>query len=180
LYFHYHLLPVIISGIYQEPTGANKIQYVTSAFSDAIKLCEIVTHSESGPFIINLRKTIHEVIKTEIIEPLSRDIETDLRLHIHTKHLDHMQTVNPKTENLRPLRPFLDLAPLRILGLMVDVKKEVTHYLDRNFYNLTTVVIIFIYYFYFVLYLLNIIIIIILKYILYIKRLYMIGIHIRR
>ena len=154
MYFHYHLLPVIISGIYQEPTGANKIQYVTSAFSDAIKLCEIVTHSESGPFIINLRKTIHEVIKTEIIEPLSRDIETDLRLHIHTKHLDHMQTVNPKTENLRPLRPFLDLAPLRILGLMVDVKKEVTHYLDRNFYNLTTVVMIIIFISFFISYLL--------------------------
>lgn len=36
-----------------------------------------------------------------------------------------MQAVNPKTENLKPLRPFLDLAPLRILGLLLDVKAEV-------------------------------------------------------
>jgi WASH complex subunit 7 len=50
-----------------------------------------------------------------------------------------MQAVNPKTENLRPMRPFLDLAPLRVLGLLIDVKAEVTHYLDMNFYNLTTV-----------------------------------------
>ena len=50
-----------------------------------------------------------------------------------------MQSVNPKTENLKPLRPFLDLAPLRILGLLLDVKAEVTHYLDMNFYNLTTI-----------------------------------------
>jgi hypothetical protein len=36
-----------------------------------------------------------------------------------------MQALNPKTENLKPLRPFLDLAPLRILGLLLDVKAEV-------------------------------------------------------
>ena len=41
-------------------------------------------------------------------------------------HTDHMQSVNPKTENLKPLRPFLDLAPLRILGLLLDVKAEVS------------------------------------------------------
>jgi len=37
-----------------------------------------------------------------------------------------MHSVNPKLENLKPLRPFLDLAPLRILGLLVDVKAEVS------------------------------------------------------
>jgi hypothetical protein len=36
-----------------------------------------------------------------------------------------MHALNPKTENLKPLRPFLDLAPLRILGLLLDVKAEV-------------------------------------------------------
>jgi hypothetical protein len=38
---------------------------------------------------------------------------------------DHMQALNPKTENLKPLRPFLDMAPVRILGLLLDVKAEV-------------------------------------------------------
>jgi WASH complex subunit 7 len=140
LYFHSHLLPVIVSGIYLEPTSANRLQYISTAFCDAIKLCECVRHSEQTPFVLNLRKNIHEVIKSQIIEPLSRDIETDLRLNIHIKHLDHMQTVNPKTADMKPLRPFIDLPPIRILGLLIDVKREVTHYLDRNFYNLTTVV----------------------------------------
>ena len=38
------------------------------------------------------------------MRPLCREIETDLRLHIHTKHLDHMEALNPKTENLRCVR----------------------------------------------------------------------------
>lgn len=74
-----------------------------------------------------------------IIAPLSKDIETDLRLHTHTKHLDHMVALNPKTDTLRPLKQFLELSPIRVLSLLVNIKKEVTHYLDTNFYNLTTV-----------------------------------------
>ena len=139
LLFHSQLLPVIVAGIYEAPTSANRIYYTVGAFSDAVKLCESVKHRDPKPFIINLRKSIHEVIEQEIIEPLSRDIETDLRLHIHTKQLDHMETVNPKSDDMKSLRPFLELPTIRVLGLQVDIKKEVTHYLDRNFYNLTTV-----------------------------------------
>eukprot|EP01037_Dinobryon_pediforme_P023515 gene23515-24991_t len=58
------------------------------------------------------------------IEPLCRDIETDLRLHIHTKHLAHMQALNPKTENLKPLQPFLEMTPLKVLGLIINIKNE--------------------------------------------------------
>lgn len=69
-----------------------------------------------------------------------------------------MHALNPKTENLKPLKPFVDMQPVRILGLIVDIKAEVgivvrvsimviglrcvfqvTHYLNMNFYNLTTV-----------------------------------------
>jgi WASH complex subunit 7 len=70
---------------------------------------------------------------------LCADIETNLRLHVHTKTLDHLKTINPKEENLAPLRPFLDMLPVRVLGLVLDIHHEVKHYLDLNFYNLTTV-----------------------------------------
>ena len=50
-----------------------------------------------------------------------------------------MTALNPKTDTLRPLKQFLELGPIRILNLLVSVKGEVCHYLDTNFYNLTTV-----------------------------------------
>ena len=115
------------------------------------------------------------------------------------QHLDHMalESLDPQAENLRPLRPFLEVntvvnlaikqlvvmwsycldimtqtflwcllifhlpsihinyqpiicnmqqpttflqvAPLRVLGCLVDIKTEVVRYLDRNFYHLTTI-----------------------------------------
>ena len=131
LVFHSHILPVIVESIYQQPTCANRLQYIVGAFSDAIKLCEVVAHMEPAPYVIKLRGFIHESILIHIVKPLSEDIENDLRMHIHTKHLDHLQTVNPKTENLRPLRPFIDLPVVRVLGLRVNIKAEVEHYLNR-------------------------------------------------
>lgn len=139
LYFHTALLDPIVGSIYSLPTEANRLQYVISAYEDGIKLCQAVMHSNLSDFYVNFRGTLRETLKFNVIQPLCRDIENDLRLHIHTKHLDHMEALNPKTENLRPLSSFIDLAPVRFLGLIVDIKNEVTHYLDMNFYNLTSV-----------------------------------------
>jgi len=139
LYFHKDTLPRIMASIYQLPTEAGRLQYIIGAFNDGVRLCAAVTHRDAAPFVVAYRAFLRDTLRSEVILPLCRDIENDLRLHIHAKNLDHMQTINPKAENSRPLRPFLDLAPLRILGLMVNIKNEVTHYLDRNFYNLTTV-----------------------------------------
>lgn len=50
-----------------------------------------------------------------------------------------MQSLNPKTDTLSILRPFLDIDTLRIIGVNVNIKKEITNYLNRTFYNLTTV-----------------------------------------
>ena len=139
LYFHKDTLPRIVASIYQLPTEAGRLQYIIGAFNDGIRLCSAVLHKDASPFFLAYRAFLRDTLRGEVVLPLCRDIENDLRLHIHAKNLDHMQTLNPKAENARPLRPFLDLAPLRVLGLMVNIKNEVTHYLDRNFYNLTTV-----------------------------------------
>jgi WASH complex subunit 7 len=63
-------------------------------------------------------------------------IETSLRLSVHTK------TANPKLlgeDELKLMRPFLDIHPLKIVNASLDVRHEVTHYLNLTFYNLTTV-----------------------------------------
>jgi WASH complex subunit 7 len=138
LYYHLDILPPMVESVYQQSAEANRLQYLLQSFIDGIRVCQMVAHVPATPFFLNLRSYIRETVKKNIIEPLCRDIENDLRLHIHTKHLDHMQALNPKTDTLRPLRPFLDTPPLKILGTVLNIKQEVTHYLNRSFYNLTT------------------------------------------
>ena len=127
LYYHTDILSFIIKSIYSQSTEANRLQYVLNAFNDGIRQCQYVLHMDATSFVVNYRDILRHAIATEVIQPLCHDIETDLRLHIHTKHLDHMQTVNPKIEKkIRPLRQFLDLSPLRIVGQLLDIHAEVS------------------------------------------------------
>ncbi|KXJ13474.1 WASH complex subunit 7 [Exaiptasia diaphana] len=71
------------------------------------------------------------------LQPLCRDIETDLRLHIH-QHLQ-LDDRNPFKVGMRDLSHFLKLRPIRFFDRFIDIKAYVTHYLDSTFYNLTTV-----------------------------------------
>ena len=119
LYHHLHILPTIIESIYKTTTctqDASRLHYTFAVFSDGIKACLHIRYTDSTPFLLSYRDTLKKILYDCVIEPLSKDVETDLRLHTHTKHLDHMQALNPKTEKLSPLKPFLDLEPIRILS----------------------------------------------------------------
>ena len=83
---------------------------------------------------------LRKALTSSIVEPLCRDIDSNLRLRIHSVHLDHMRSPNPR-ENPRfnARRHFLALPSLRVFKQHISLKRQVEHYLDRTFYNLTTV-----------------------------------------
>jgi len=105
-------------------------------------------------------------VKQEIIEPLCRDVETDLRLHVHSSHLKGTVFVNPTKviksiqikghiysfflwsififflvmfcqTGVRNLAWYLQMKPLRLPFKCVDVRFLVESYLNTAFYNHT-------------------------------------------
>jgi WASH complex subunit 7 len=141
LYFHVDLLPMTIQAIYQNVNthDAYRLHYLLAVFEDGMRLCAAILHDDCLQACSNYRLLLKHSIQLEIIWPLCRDIENDLRYHIHTKTLDHMQTINPKTENVKIFRAFLQCPSLCFLGIILNIREEITHYLDYNFYNLTTI-----------------------------------------
>eukprot|EP01040_Poterioochromonas_malhamensis_P008770 gene8770-9504_t len=144
IFFHTSVLPTVVKSIYSLPTEVNRLPYIYRIFEDGGEsaLQYILYEKEEKKkeyYYDNYCQYLINILNNEIIKPLCRDIENDLRYHIHTKHLDHMISLNPKTENMKILKPFLDLLPLYILNRIISIKEEVTHYLDYNFYNLTTI-----------------------------------------
>lgn len=81
---------------------------------------------------------LHGIIQTDIIQPLVRAVETDLRVMVHAVHLAHMEPPSLRTGK-PPLVHLLGLPPIRVVGILVDIKAEVTHALEKDFYELTTV-----------------------------------------
>uniref|UniRef100_A0A8I5MW51 WASH complex subunit 4 n=2 Tax=Cercopithecinae TaxID=9528 RepID=A0A8I5MW51_PAPAN len=72
-----------------------------------------------------------------LLDKLCKEIEKDLRLSVHT-HLK-LDDRNPFKVGMKDLALFFSLNPIRFFNRFIDIRAYVTHYLDKTFYNLTTV-----------------------------------------
>ena len=81
---------------------------------------------------------LNGVIFTDIVSPLARAVETDLRVNVHAVHLAHMEPPLLRGRG-PPLVHLLACPPFRIVSALVDIRAEVTRYLEKTFYELTTV-----------------------------------------
>ena len=103
--------------------------------------CSNNASNRKNNHIQTLLNRIIDTIRTNIILPISLEIENDLRLNIQVRRESESGTIQSKAEFSVLLKSFLETPPLRILYYSLDIKNEITRYLDRNFYNLITVAI---------------------------------------
>jgi WASH complex subunit 7 len=123
--------------LYQHPIHAQRLHYILAALRDIVPYFNKAVHVDPSLLINGFKQEIEEVLKKHILEPLCRDIETDLRLHIHS-HLE-VSDRDPYKTGIKDLVKFVSIKPLRFFDKTIDIKAHVAHYLDTTFYNLNTV-----------------------------------------
>ncbi len=96
------------------------------------------TLSEIEHVLTAYERLLHGIIHEDIVQPLVRAVEADLRVTVHAVHLAHMEPPALRTGR-PPLVHLLALPPIRVVGALVDIRSEVTHALEKTFYELTTV-----------------------------------------
>ena len=101
------------------------------------KSLHILNGSEVG--LKKVQESIEDLIESEIVTPLCSDIETELRLLVHKQAGLKLDERNPFKTTPVDLQPFLKMTPLIILGSRISIKQRVEAYLEKTFYNLTTV-----------------------------------------
>jgi len=130
--------------IFKNPeNNLHSLQGMLDAFSDIAPYMEKSLHLETpdggeNPVLARYRdEIINGYLKQEIIIPLERAIDEDLRLqtHLHLKVADK----NPFRAGVCSFARFLTLPPLLFLGVNIDLKSECSDFLDRTFYNTNTV-----------------------------------------
>ena len=150
VYFNRELLGVFFADIYSNDSKSDvvSLQFLLNGICDCEQMLrcapqldgESEDDGESDAYVNEYSSfVLEEVMGNELIDKLCRDVENDLRLHIHTKNLDHMRNSNPVTEKKRKIRPFLALPPLVVFDVIVDIHERVKNYLETTFYNLTTI-----------------------------------------
>jgi len=113
------LLPSYFAEVYQNPTRARGLQYMMMAIGD-IRLMVDRCLNYSATLVQDFEKEVSQALTDNIIAPLGRDIETDLRLHIHS-HLK-LDDRNPFHVGLVDRTPLLEILPLHFFNHTVDIK----------------------------------------------------------
>ncbi|XP_078001541.1 WASH complex subunit 4-like [Glandiceps talaboti] len=138
LYWHRVIFPLYLADRYDNATDSYRIHYMFGALADCVPAMTQVKHLPSPDVLMQAyNKEIWSTLKDHLLDPLCRDVETDLRLSIHT-HLQ-LDDRNPFKVGMKDLCQFIQLKPIRFFDKVIDLKAYVTHYLDKTFYNLTTV-----------------------------------------
>ena len=78
-----------------------------------------------------------EELETSIMRPLCEDVETSLRLLVHS-HLSITERNLPEKSS-EDFRLLIHLEPVRFFDSFINIRNYVEQYLDRTFYDLTTV-----------------------------------------
>lgn len=138
LYWHRAVFPIYLDDVYDNAVDAARIHYMFSALRDSVPSMLHAKHMESCDQLLeSYDKEIMDVFHEHLLDKLCKEIEKDLRLSVHT-HLK-LDDRNPFKVGLKDLAHFFSLKPIRFFNRFIHIKAYVTHYLDKTFYNLTTV-----------------------------------------
>ncbi|XP_019624304.1 PREDICTED: WASH complex subunit SWIP-like [Branchiostoma belcheri] len=138
VYWHRVVFPLYVQDVYEDRVDAQRIHYMFAALRDCVAPMQHSKHLDSPQTLLNIfDKEIMDSMHEHMLDRLCRDVETDLRLSIHT-HLQ-LDDRNPFRTGLMDLRQFFMIRPIRFFNNFINIRAYVTHYLERTFYNLTTV-----------------------------------------
>ncbi|XP_023487584.1 WASH complex subunit 4 isoform X2 [Equus caballus] len=138
LYWHRAVFPIYLDDVYESAVDAARLHYMFSALRDCVPAMMHARHLESYEILLDsYDKEIMEILNEHLLDKLCKEIEKDLRLSVHT-HLK-LDDRNPFKVGMKDLALFFSLNPIRFFDRFIDIRAYVTHYLDKTFYNLTTV-----------------------------------------
>ncbi|KAH9317641.1 hypothetical protein KI387_019410, partial [Taxus chinensis] len=133
LYWRKEMMSTWFSMVYSQEQKALWLQYLVNAFCDGLRMLKDVNVDDTS--VDSYETEIERSLTNEIIEPLCRDIETDLRFHVHSANMKGSVNVNPTKTGVRDLSWYLQLKPLRTLSKYIYIKSRVENYLNAAFYN---------------------------------------------
>ncbi|XP_012874568.1 PREDICTED: WASH complex subunit 7 [Dipodomys ordii] len=138
LYWHRAVFPIYLDDVYENAVDAARLHYMFSALRDCVPAMMHARHLDSYEVLLDCYdKEIMDILNEHLLDKLCKEIEKDLRLSVHT-HLK-LDDRNPFKVGMKDLALFFSLNPIRFFNRFIDIRAYVTHYLDKTFYNLTTV-----------------------------------------
>ena len=141
LYFNKDLYPILVKYLYvrTEYHEAERMQLIMSAFSDASQMLRTSSYFDTDFYLKQYREyVIEKILYRDFIVPLCFEIESSLRLLLFAKNVNELKPINPKEQKQGQYRKYVEMPPLQICGVTMYTKRVIERYLERSFYNFST------------------------------------------
>lgn len=138
-YWYKDIIPECINYIYGNALDFKRIYFYSLAVSDIDYPLIHVKYLEDNTTVVKkFRENVKSIFNEHVGLKLSREIENDLRMQIHSILISNLQLPNPCKGEIRSLKKYLSVRPLIIFESIFNVKTYVEDYLNRIFYDMTT------------------------------------------
>ncbi|KAM3964160.1 strumpellin and WASH-interacting protein [Aphomia sociella] len=135
--WHQNVIPIYYDQNFSTQLNILKLKYYFMVLED----CAVFLHKTDKQYGMEksqeFLKHMQNLIDEKLINSTSQNIETNLRLHIHS-HLQ-LDATNPFVFDMTK-KLLLAVDTFRILSIYMCVVPSIEHYLSTMYYNLTTVV----------------------------------------
>lgn len=135
--WHQNVIPIYLEQNFSLQMNSLTLKFFLNTLEDCIKFLQKTDKHFGIHKSQELQEKFEELFEENVLKSFGHNIETNLRLHIHS-HLQ-LDVVNPFAFDMTK-KILLKIDDFRLLELYMSVVPFVEHYLSSMYYNLTTVV----------------------------------------
>lgn len=139
-FFREALYPLFFRHCYENTLSASSLPPLVTALSESRTLIMAAEHvaKPANTLLVDYAAFLRDCLHHEVVQPLSAEIENQLRLRTHDVVLGQpYRVLRPSGDAAgRDLTRFTLLPPFRLLHGWVHLSAQIEHYLSTQFYNL--------------------------------------------
>jgi len=138
-YWYRDIVPDCFNLIFTSGNDFKRLYFFCLALTDTELPLLHVKYLEDSTILVNKYK---DFIKNELINgiilQIAKEIENDLRMQVHSIMISNLQMANPCKGEIKNFKKYLTLRPLSLFESTIDIKSCVEIYLNKTFYEMTT------------------------------------------
>jgi WASH complex subunit 7 len=138
-YWYRDLIPECLKYQVSNALDFKRIYYFAIALNDTDTPLIHVKYLEDNTILIKkYRESVFNLFNEKVGLHLAREIENDLRVQIHSILISNLNLPNPCKGEIKDLKKYLSVKTFPIFEYTFNLKNYVEDYLNRTFYDMTT------------------------------------------
>jgi len=138
-YWFKDLIPNFLDTMYTNIQDFKFIRYFAMALSETdFPLLHVKYLEDNTCLVKKYRESIRNLFEEKIGLRLSREVDNELRMIIHSILISNLNLPNPSKSQIKDLKKYISICPLQLFEKYFNLKEYVEDYLNRTFYDMTT------------------------------------------